>query len=123
MGTGIPLVFYVLYLMALIRLLFEKLPETIEFWLCKMIIIIGFVSTFWFYRYSRQYCFESMTYLVDHHAKTYHLRWTEMYCPIAEYESCDLELMKGYQIDETYTLCDWCDNQLAPADATFFKRH
>ena len=128
-SSGIPLIMYILYFIALIHLLSKKVLEkicseryTLLFGILLVTMtILGVISTFSVYSFSKQYSFESTTYFVDHKAKIYHLRCTDKYCPI-ECESFNLELMQGYEIDESYTLCDWCEKQLRPSDAVFFKR-
>lgn len=58
-------------------------------------------------RYRKHYAFECTTFLVDHSSKVYHLDWDND-CEDAKSAS-HLEKLKGYQIDDSYTICVGCE--------------
>lgn len=86
-----------------------------------VLAILGVLFYCWFTRYGQHYYFDSGTYYVDHQAKIYHLSFDEMTCPI-EYETNNLDLMRGYQIDKSYTLCPWCESKLELTEQLFYMR-
>ena len=82
-----------------------------------ILIILGIVAIYFSNDYRKNYSFECDTNLVDYQSKIYHLDW-DIDCEIAA-ESKHLEKMKGYQIDKSYTLCDWCECRAEDAEAEF----
>ena len=71
-----------------------------------VLIALG-ISAIYFSNQSRKnYAFECDTFLVDLQAGIYHFDWDND-CEVAS-EATDLEKMQGYQIDKSYTLCEWC---------------
>ena len=82
-----------------------------------ILIILGIVTIYFSNDYRKHYSFECDTYLVDHQAKIYHLNW-DIDCEVAA-ESKHLEKMKGYQIDKSYKLCDWCECWAEDAEAEY----
>lgn len=73
-----------------------------------VLIALGLSAIYFSNKYRKHYAFECSTFLVDHQAGIYHLDLHND-CEIAA-EAGDLEKMKGYQIDKSYSLCDWCDD-------------
>lgn len=71
------------------------------------LIILGIVAIFFTEQYKRNYAFECETFLVDHQKKIYHLD-CDNDCDEAA-ESSNLEKVKGYQIDPSYSLCKICE--------------
>lgn len=82
-----------------------------------MLVILGILAIFFSNVYRKQYAFECDTFLVDHQKKTYHLDWDND-CEEAEVAS-RLEKMKGYQIDDSYTFCYWCEEWAEDAEAEY----
>ena len=82
-----------------------------------VLIILGIVAIYFSNDYRKQYSFECDTYLVDHQAKIYHLDW-DIDCEVAA-EASHLEKMSGYEIDKSYTLCDWCECWAEDAEAEY----
>ena len=82
-----------------------------------MLVILGIVAIYFSNVYRKQYAFECDTFLVDHQKKTYHLDWDND-CEEAEMAS-RLEKMKGYQIDDSYTFCYWCEEWAEDAEAEY----
>lgn len=99
----------------------EKLPKPITYKLTivwgVILIILGIGAIYFSNDYRKQYSFECDTYLVDHQAKIYHLDWG-IDCEVAA-EAINLEKMKGYEIDNSYTLCDWCECWAEDAEAEY----
>ena len=71
-----------------------------------VLILLGIVAIYYSNKYRNQYAFECETFLVDNEAGIYHYEWNDG-CEKAE-EAASLEEVKGYQIDKSYTLCEWC---------------
>ena len=90
-----------------------------------ILIILGIGAIYFSNDYREQYSFECRTYLVDHQEKIYHLDW-DIDCEVVA-ESSNLVKMKGYEIDKSYKLCDWCECWAEEAEAEyeasrFFRR-
>ncbi len=66
--------------------------------------------------YRKQYAFECNTFLVDNEAEIYHLDCND--CELAS-EASDLEKMKGYQINKSYTFCSWCEDWAEDAESDY----
>ena len=71
------------------------------------LIILGIVAIFFTEQYKRNYAFECQTFLVNNKKKIYHLD-CDNDCDVAA-ETSNLEKMKGYQIDPSYSLCNICE--------------
>lgn len=71
-----------------------------------VLIIFGLAAIIVSNNYRNQYAFECDTFLVDHKHQIYHLDCNNR-CEIAR-EADGLEKMKGYEIEESYTICYWC---------------
>ena len=99
----------------------EKLPKPTSYKLTivwgVILIILGIGAIYFSNVYRKQYAFECDTFLVDHQKKTYHLDWDND-CEEAEMAS-RLEKMKGYQIDDSYTFCYWCEEWAEDAEAEY----
>lgn len=89
----------------------EKTPKPITYKLTIVwgivLIVLGIGAIYFSNKYRKQYAFECDTFLVNHQAKIYHLDW-DIDCEVAS-EASNLEKMQGYQIDNSYTLCEWCE--------------
>lgn len=79
-----------------------------------ILVLLGVTAIFFSNKYRKQYAFECNTFLVDTQSGIYHIDWDND-CEIAA-DADDLELMKGYQIDKTYTLCPWCEEWAEDAE-------
>lgn len=88
----------------------EKKPRPVAYKLtivwAIVLVLLGILAIYYSNKYRNQYSFECDTFLVDTEAGIYHFDWNDD-CEKAE-EAGSLEEMKGYQIDESYTLCEWC---------------
>lgn len=96
-------------------------PKSYKLTVVWGVVLIAFgVSAIYFSnKYRKHYAFECSTFLVDNQACVYHLDFDNE-CEEAAISS-HLEKMKGYQIDKTYTFCEWC-NEWAE-DAEFDAEH
>ena len=88
----------------------EKEPKPIAYKLTIIwgmaLMLLGIVAIYFSNKYRNGYAFECETFLVDNEAGIYHYEWNDD-CEKAE-EAETLEEMKGYQIDKSYILCEWC---------------
>lgn len=82
-----------------------------------LLIALGIGVVYFSNKYRKHYAFECNTFLVDHQAGIYHLDWNND-CEIAA-ETEDLVKMQGYQIDKSYTLCEWCEEWAEDAEDEF----
>lgn len=82
-----------------------------------VLILLGIGSIYFSNEYRKHYAFECDTFLVDHQARIYHLD-LNIDCEVAA-EANGLERMKGYQIDKSYTLCDWCKDWCYDAEVEY----
>lgn len=91
----------------------EKEPKPIAYKLTIIwdivLIILGLCAIYFSNEYKTHYAFDCDTFLVDHQARVYHLEWCDDCEIIAEAD--ELEELKGYQIDKSYTLCEWCEEE------------
>ena len=98
-----------------------KQPKPIQYKLTivwgVILIILGIGAIYFSNDYKKQYSFECDTYLVDHQKKIYHLNW-DIDCEVAA-ESTNLVKMKGYEIDKSYKICDWCRDWADDAEAEY----
>lgn len=96
----------------------EKKPKPTAYKLTVVwgvvLIALGVSAIYFSNKYRKHYAFECSTFLVDHQAGIYHLDWHND-CEVAA-EASNLVKMKGYQIDNSYTLCDWCDEWAKDAE-------
>lgn len=79
-----------------------------------VLVALGISAIYFSDKYLKHYAFECDTFLVDHQAGIYHLDWDND-CKVAA-ESGNLETMQGYQIDKSYTLCEWCEEWAEDAE-------
>ena len=79
-----------------------------------VLVALGISAIYFSNKYRKHYAFECDTFLVDHQAGIYHLDWDND-CEVAA-ESGNLETMQGYQIDKSYTLCEWCEEWAEDAE-------
>ena len=79
-----------------------------------LLIVLGIGVIYFSNKYRKYYAFECDTFLVDHQARIYHLDWDND-CEVAS-EAKNLEKMQGYQIDKSYTLCEWCEEWAEDAE-------
>lgn len=92
---------------------------------CIVFVILGVAAIILTNLYRKNYAFECSYFYVDENAGIYHL-YVDNDCEIAESAS-GLKKMKGYQIDKSYTLCEWCEEWAEDAEADyesnrFFRR-
>lgn len=79
-----------------------------------VLVALGISAIYFSNKYRKYYAFECDTFLVDHQAGIYHLDWDND-CEVAA-ESGNLETMQGYEIDKSYTLCEWCEEWAEDAE-------
>lgn len=82
-----------------------------------ILVLLGVAAIYFSNKYRKQYTFECETFLVDNQAGIYHLNW-DNHCEVAD-EAYDLVKMQGYQIDTSYTFCDWCEEWMEDAEDTY----
>lgn len=80
------------------------------------LIVMGIAAIYFSNKYRKNYSFECETFLVDPQEGIYHL--DNNGCVVAA-DASNLEKMKGYQINEYYTLCDWCEEWAEDAEDEF----
>lgn len=73
-----------------------------------ILIIAGILSIYYSNMYRKHYVFECKTFIVDYDNGIFHLD-CDNGCEYAN-SSYHLEIMKGYQIDDNYTFCEWCED-------------
>lgn len=79
-----------------------------------LLLILGVVAIYYSNRYRKHYAFECETFLVDKQTHIYHLDW-DIDCEAAN-EAEQLEIMYGYQIDDSYTFCEGCEELAEEAE-------
>lgn len=98
-----------------------KKPKTMKYKLTILwgvfLLAFGVCAICFTNKYRKLYAFECSTFLVDHNAKEYHLYWDND-CKVKA-KAHNLEKMKGYQINKSYTLCEWCKEWEEEAVATY----
>ena len=112
--TGLSLLF-IIYILAIIISLDKEVEiknyHTKEYKLTivrgAVLLVMGVCAIYFTNNYRNHYAFECSTYLVDHNAKVYHIDWKSK-CEAAE-QASNLEKAKGYQIDDSYTICNVCE--------------
>ncbi len=82
-----------------------------------VLIIFGLAAIILSNNYRNHYAFDCDTFLVDHEHQIYHLDCNNR-CEIAR-EADELEKMKGYEIEESYTICDWCKDWAYDAEVEY----
>lgn len=101
----------------------KKHPKTKEYKLTivwgMVLILLGATAIFFSDKYRKHYAFECDTFLVDNQSSIYHLD-IDNDCEEAA-KSNNLEKMQGFQIDKTYTFCEWCKEWAE--DAEFDAEH
>lgn len=89
----------------------KKMPKTAAYILTIfwgiVLVALGISAIYFSNKYRKHYAFECGTFLVDRQVGIYHYDWDND-CEVAA-EAENLVKMQGYQIDKSYTLCDWCD--------------
>ncbi len=70
-----------------------------------LLVVLGICAIYFSDKYRNQYEFECDSFLVDQQSQIYHFDWTE--CETSE-SSEHLDEMQGYQINESFTLCEEC---------------
>ena len=78
------------------------------------LLLFAVAAVYFSNEYRRHYAFECTTYKVDVYSKIYHLS-VNNHCPIAA-ESNNLVKMKGYEIDNSIGLCDFCQQWAKDAE-------
>ena len=78
------------------------------------LLILGVVAIYYSNKYRKHYAFECETFLVDEKAGIYHLDW-DIDCEAAN-NAEQLEKLYGYQIDDSYTLCEACEELAEDAE-------
>ena len=79
-----------------------------------VLVALGISAIYFSDKYLKHYAFECDTFLVDHQARIYHLDWDND-CKVAA-KSGNLETMQGYEINKSYTLCEWCEEWAEDAE-------
>ena len=82
-----------------------------------VLIALGVSAIYYSNLYRKNYAFECSTFLVDQNAGIYHLDCYNK-CEDAA-QAFELEKMKGFQIDDSYTFCEWCKEWAEDAEADF----
>ena len=96
---------------------FNNLADRLaEIWMF-VLIVLGIVAVYYSNLYRKNYAFECSTFLVDQNAGIYHLDCHNK-CEDAA-QAFELEKMKGFQIDDSYTFCEWCKEWAEDAEADF----
>lgn len=72
-----------------------------------ILLVLGVAAIYFSNKYRNQYDFECTTFLVDHKAHVYHLDWNDDCEEAANAEG--LEEIFGYEIDDSYTFCEGCE--------------
>ena len=73
-----------------------------------ILVVIGLAAVIITNIYRKNYAFDCETFLVDHENKEYHLNFDNG-CEIAS-KASSLDEIQGYEIDNDYTLCEWCQD-------------
>ena len=72
-----------------------------------VLLVMGIAAIYFSNKYRNRYDFECTTFLVDHKAHVYHLDWNDDCEDAANAE--ELEEMYGYEIDDSYSFCEGCE--------------
>ena len=84
---------------------------------CIVLVVLGICAIYFSNKYRKQYAFECRTFVVDNDRGIYHLDWDND-CEVAA-EACNLVKLKGYQIDKSYRLCEWCEEWADEAEEEY----
>ncbi|QFQ12093.1 hypothetical protein C7Y71_003130 [Pseudoprevotella muciniphila] len=102
-------------------------PKTYNFTIAWgiILIVLGICAIYVSNLYRKHYDFQCNSFLVDESAKVYHLDFDND-CEIAD-ETGNLIRKQGFQIDETYSFCDWCeewaeDSELEYESNKYFRK-
>ena len=86
-----------------------------------ILIIIGISAIYISNKYRKHYAFECNTYLVDTQRHIYHVDWNDD-CDEAN-EAEELEEKYGYEIDDSYRLCESCKDLLDEMESYESERY
>lgn len=86
-----------------------------------ILIIIGISAIYISNKYRKHYAFECNTYLVDTQRHIYHVDWNDD-CDEAN-EAEELEEKYGYEIDDSYRLCESCKDFLDEMESYESERY
>ena len=109
LALGFLLAYYTLQRIFKTEHLSQKLLDKISIWTIVwtiILLILGVTVICFSFRYAIKYEFECTTFLVDHKTHLYHSDWNDVCEKMQDAE--DLELMHGYEIDDTYSFCKEC---------------
>lgn len=81
-----------------------------------ILVILGICTIYYSNKYRKHYSFGCETFLVDNKSQLYHLEWSE--CESAE-NAEQLEEMQGYQIGNSFSLCEECKEIAEEAEAEY----
>ena len=86
-----------------------------------ILIILGISAIDISNKYRKHYAFECGTYLVDTQQHIYHVDWNDD-CDVAN-EAEELEERYGYEIDDSYRLCESCKDFLDEMESYESERY
>lgn len=86
-----------------------------------ILIIIGISAIYVSNKYRKHYAFECDTFLVDTQRHIYHVDWNDD-CDVAN-EAEELEERYGYEIDDSYKLCESCKDFLDEMESYETERY
>ena len=86
-----------------------------------ILIILGISAIYISNKYRKHYAFECGTYLVDTQQHIYHVDWNDD-CDVAN-EAEELEERYGYEIDDSYRLCESCKDFLDEMESYESERY
>ena len=86
-----------------------------------VLLALGIVAIYYSNKYRNHYAFECDTFLVDTQRHIYHVDWNDD-CDVAN-EAEELEKRYGYEIDDSYTLCESCKDFLDEMESYESERY
>lgn len=86
-----------------------------------VLVLLGISSIYFSNKYRKHYAFECDTFLVDTQQRIYHVEWNDE-CDVAN-EAEELKKMYGYEIDESYELCESCKDFLEDMESFEYERY
>ncbi len=86
-----------------------------------ILIFLGISAIYISNKYRKHYAFECGTYLVDTQQHIYHVDWNDD-CDVAN-EAEELEERYGYEIDDSYRLCESCKDFLDEMESYESERY
>jgi hypothetical protein len=86
-----------------------------------ILIFLGISAIYISNKYRKHYAFECGTYLVDTQQHIYHVAWNDD-CDVAN-EAEELEERYGYEIDDSYRLCESCKDFLDEMESYESERY